>query len=92
MDTLIIPTVVAYKVVTYGVGTTIVGPLFLTFLGYGGLSSVVAVVVVAISEPSGGGTGANILGLGGGCARWGATRFSSALIRLGSNVHWSSII
>lgn len=44
-----------------------------------------AVVVVAY-ETSKGAAGATILGIGGGYAPQSATKFSSALIMLGSNV------
>lgn len=76
-----------YEIVTSSIRAAIVGPLSSTALGYGGLSLVVAaVVVVAVLEPSGGGAGVNISGISGGYARRSATGLSSALIRLVSNV------
>lgn len=53
--------VVGYDVVACGTGLVVVGPIFSTTSGYGGLSSIATVVVVVkVSEPSNCGTGANI--------------------------------
>lgn len=87
------PEVVGCEVVTCGIETTIVGPLSTTASSYRGLSSVVAaIVVVEISEPLAGGARANISGMGGGCACRSAARFSLALIKLGFNICYMSII
>lgn len=76
------PAGVAYDEVSYGAGTKVVGPFFSSASGCGGISSLVAVVVVC--RTSWGGTGAKNFGIGVGSARWNTIGFSAALIRLAS--------